>query len=76
MDCFRQDSAHLTSRLFSNEAAETTLEDKITRKRWARGVSAFYLVLFLGGAVSIGVYQMSSGTQRQTSLRTADHLNR
>lgn len=76
MDCFHQDSAHLTNRLFSNEAVDSTLEDKITRKRWARGVSAFYVGLFLVGAVSIGVYQTSSGTQRQTSLRTAVHSTR
>jgi hypothetical protein len=52
MDYFSEDSAHSSFSL--NEPAESTLEDRTTRKRWARGMLAFYICLFLAGATMIG----------------------
>jgi hypothetical protein len=50
MDYFSDDSAYSSFSL--NEPADSTPEDKITRKRWARGVLAFYICLFLAGATN------------------------
>jgi hypothetical protein len=70
MDYFSEDSAHSSFSL--NEPAESTPEDKITRKRWARGVLAFYICLFLAGATMIARQAaiVSSGTEQHVSLHT------
>lgn len=73
MDYFLQDSAHVTNSFSLNEPAGSTLEDRLTRKLWARSVLAFYACLFLAGATAIGVRQITSssnGTEQHASLRT------
>jgi hypothetical protein len=73
MDYFLQDSAHITNSLSLNEPAGSTLEDKLTHKRWARSVLTFYACLFLAGATAIAAHQTvtsSSGTEQHVSLRT------
>jgi hypothetical protein len=70
MDYFLQDSAHVNS---LNEPAQSSLQDKLTRKRWARTVLVFYACLFFAVATAIGVSQImtsSNGTEQQASLRT------
>ena len=76
MDYFSEDSAHSSFSL--NEPAKSTLEDQITRKRWTRGVLAFYVCLFLGGATMIARQTaiFSSGTEQHVSLQTDVRLNR
>ena len=75
MDYFSDDSAH--SSFYLNEPAESTPEDKITRKRWGRGVLAFYVCLFLAGATMIArqTATFSSGTEQHVSLHTDVQLN-
>ena len=75
MDYFSEDSAHSSFSL--NEPAKSTLEDKITRKRWTRGVLAFYICLFLAGATMIARQTaiFSSGTEQHVSLHTDVQLN-
>jgi hypothetical protein len=75
MDYFSDDSAHSSFSL--NEPADSTPEDKITRKRWARGVLAFYLCLFLAGATMIARQTpiFSSGTEQHVSLQTDVQLD-
>jgi hypothetical protein len=75
MDYFSEDSAH--SSLSLNEPAESTPEDKITRKHWTRGVLAFYVCLFLAGATMIARQTaiFSSGTEQHVSLQTDVQLN-
>jgi hypothetical protein len=75
MDYFSEDSAHSSFSL--NEPAESTLEDRTTRKRWARGVLAFYICLFLAGATMIARQTaiFSSGTEQHVSLHTDVQLS-
>jgi hypothetical protein len=73
MDYFLQDSAHVTNSLSLNEPAGSTLKDKLTYKRWARRMLAFYACLFFAGATAIGLRQIlasSNGTGQHASLRT------
>ena len=56
MDYFSEDSAHVTNGFSLNEPAASTHEDRITHKRWAKAVLAFYACLFLAGATAIGVH--------------------
>ena len=70
MDHFHQDSATVTNGFSQNEPAGSTLEDKLTRKRWTRGLLAFYACLLLAGTTAIGVSQImtaSSGTEQRLS---------
>ena len=72
MDYFSEDSAHATNGLSLNDPAAST-EDRITHKRWAKAVLAFYACLFLAGATAIGVYQSmttSGGMEQHATLRT------
>jgi len=59
---------------FPNESAASDPEDRITRKRWAKGVLAFYACLLLAGATAIGVYQSTttSGGMEQHATLGAD----
>jgi hypothetical protein len=78
MDYFHQDSANITNGFSLNEPAGSTLEDKLTRKRWTRRLLAFYACLLLAGATAIGVSQImtaSSGTEQHASLWNAVRLN-
>jgi hypothetical protein len=73
MDYFAEDSAHVTSDFSLNEPAASNPEDRIIRKRWAKGLLAFYACLLLAGATAIGVYQgmtMSGDTEQHASLGT------
>jgi hypothetical protein len=72
MDYFQQDCAHIASQ-FVAQPTNSTNEDRITRKRWARGLVAFYACVLLAGATAISVTQYkapSSGAEQQASLRT------
>jgi hypothetical protein len=71
MDYFSEDSAHVTHGFSLNEPAASTREDRITHKRWAKAVLAFYACLFLAGAAAIGVHQsmITSGTEQHATLR-------
>jgi hypothetical protein len=55
MDYFHEDSANVTNGFSLNEPVGSTLEDKLTRKRWTRGLLALYACLLLAGATTIGV---------------------
>jgi hypothetical protein len=73
MDYFAEDSAHVTNAFSLNESAASDLEDKITCKRWAKGMLAFYACLLLAGATAIGVYQStttSGGMEQHATLGT------
>jgi phage terminase small subunit len=73
MDYFSEDSAHVTNAFWLNEPAASAHEDRITRKRWAKAVLAFYAFLFLAGGIAIGVHQSmttSGGIEQQATLRT------
>ena len=73
MDYFSEDSAHITNGFSLNDPAARTQEDRITHKRWAKGVLAFYACLFLAAATLIGFHQTmssSSSTEQHASLRT------
>jgi hypothetical protein len=75
MDYFSDDSAH--SSFYLNEPAKSTPEDKITRKRWTRGVLAFYVCLFLAGATMIARQTaiFSGSTEQHVSLQTDVQLS-
>ena len=73
MDYFRQDSSHVTNGFSLNEPAGSTFEDRMTHKRWTRGVLVFYVCLLLDGATAIAARQTvtsPSGTEQHASLRT------
>jgi len=73
MDYFSEDSAHITNGFSLNDPAARTQEDRITHKRWAKGVLAFYACLFLAGATVIGVHQRmttTGGMEQHATLRT------
>jgi hypothetical protein len=74
MDYFSEDSARVTNGFSLNESVASTHEDRITHKRWAKAVLAFYACLFLAGATAIGVYQKSmttsDGMEQHATLRT------
>ena len=73
MDYFSEDSAHVTNGFSQNDPAASSPEDRITHKRWAKAVLAFYACLFLAGATAIGVHQSmttSGGLERHATLRT------
>ena len=73
MDYFAEDSAHVTNAFSLNESTTSDPEDRITRKRWAKGVLAFYACLFLAGATAIGVYQSTTtpvGMEQHATLGT------
>ena len=73
MDYFAEDSAHVTNAFSLNESAASDPEDRITRKRWAKGVLAFYACLLVAGATAIGVYQStttSGGMEQHATLGT------
>ncbi|TYL91996.1 hypothetical protein FXB40_26445 [Bradyrhizobium rifense] len=73
MDYFAEDSAHVTNNFSLNEPAASDPEDRVTRKRWVKGVLAFYACLLLAGATAIGVYQgvtTSGGIEQHASLGT------
>ena len=73
MDYFSEDSAHVTNGFSLNEPAASTHEDRITHKRWAKAVLAFYACLFLAGTTAIGVHQSmttSGGMEQHATLRT------
>ncbi len=73
MDYFAEDSAHVTNAFSLSESAASDLEDRITRKRWAKGVLAFYACLLLAAATAIGVYQStttSGGMEQHATLGT------
>ena len=57
MDYFSEDSAHVTNGFSLNEPVASSHEDRITQKRWAKAVLAFYACLLLAGATAIGVSQ-------------------
>jgi hypothetical protein len=57
MDYFYGDSANVTNGFSLNKPVGSTLEDKLTRKRWTRGLLAFYACLLLAGATAIGASQ-------------------
>ena len=72
MDYFSEDSAHVANGFSLNEPAASTHEDRITHKRWAKAVLAFYACLFLVGATVIGVHQVmttSGGVEQHATLR-------
>jgi hypothetical protein len=78
VDYFSEDSAHVTHSFSLSEPAASTRDDRITRKRWAKAVLAFYACLFLAGAIAIGVHQSittSSGIERHATLRTEIQSN-
>jgi hypothetical protein len=78
MDHFLQDSAHVTNSSSLNELARSSLQDKLTHKRWARSVLVFYACLVFAGATAIGVRQImtsSNGTEQHASLRTDIRTN-
>jgi hypothetical protein len=73
MDYFAEDSAHVTNGFSLNEPAASNPEDRITRKRWVKGVLAFYACLLLAGATAIGVHQgmtTSGAMEQHATLRT------
>ena len=72
MDYFREDSAHVTGLFLPNEVAAHSCEDRITHKRWAKAILAFYASLFLVGAAAVGVHQSMtrSGGIEQAALHT------
>ncbi|OKO69445.1 hypothetical protein [Bradyrhizobium sp. AS23.2] len=73
MNHFSEDSAHLTHSFSLNKPAASSREDRMTHKRWAKAVLAFYACLFLAGAIAIGVHQSmttSSGIEQHAALRT------
>lgn len=73
MDYFSEDSAHVTHAILLTEPVGCTHEDRITQKRWAKAVLAFYACLFLAGATAIGAHQStttSTGTEQHATLRT------
>ena len=79
MDYFAEDCAHVTNDFSVNEPAASNPEDWITRKRWAKGVLAFYACLLLAGATVIGACQgttTSGATEQQASLGTDVRSNR
>jgi hypothetical protein len=57
MDYFAEDSAHVSNDFSLNEPAASNPEDRITRKRWEKGVLAFYACLLVAGATAIGLYE-------------------
>jgi hypothetical protein len=69
MDDFQQDCAHVASQ-FLAEPANGTSEDTVTRKRWARGIVAFYVCVLLAGATAIGFTQHVSSSEQHASLQT------
>ncbi|MCG2631063.1 hypothetical protein L6654_30980 [Bradyrhizobium sp. WYCCWR 13023] len=73
MDYFSEDSAHVTKPLSPNEpGAGSTQEDRITHRRWAKAVLAFYATLFFAGAIAIGLHQSmtpSGGMEQHATLR-------
>jgi hypothetical protein len=64
MDYFQQDCAHIANQ---PEPANSTKEDKTTRRRWARAVAIFYACLILVGATAIGVTHRNL-TEQHASL--------
>jgi hypothetical protein len=54
---FHGDSVNVTNGFSLNQPVGSTLKDKLTRKRWTRGLLAFYACLLLAGATAIGVSQ-------------------
>ena len=75
MDYFSEDSAHVTNALSLNEPAVGTHEDRITHRRWAKAVLAFYALLFLAGGIAIGVYQSTTtavGVEQHATLRAGN----
>jgi hypothetical protein len=75
MDYFSENSAHVTNGFSLDEPDASTLEDRITRKRWVKGLLVFYACLFLAGATAIGVHQSmtTSSGQQHATLRTDTH---
>ena len=70
MDYFSEDSAHVTNAFPLNEPS--TYEDRMTHKRWAKAVLAFYALLFFTGGIAIGVHQsivVSGGVEQHATLR-------
>jgi hypothetical protein len=70
MDDFQQDCAHVASQ-FLAEPSNARSEDTMTRKRWARGLIAFYACILLAGATTIGVAQLVNSTEHHASLQTS-----
>lgn len=73
MDDFSQDSAHVTSDFWLNEPTARTHEDRITHKRWAKAVLAFYACLFLAGVATVGVHRSmttSNSIEQHVASRT------
>ncbi|MBR1086107.1 hypothetical protein JQ621_01305 [Bradyrhizobium manausense] len=56
MDYFRENSANFTSRLSQTRFQASIPENRVTHKRWAKAVFAFYSCLFLLGAIAIGLH--------------------
>jgi len=81
MDYFQQDSSHVTNSFSLNEPDGSTLEDKMTHKRWTRGMLAFYACLFFAVAIAIAArptVTSSSGTEQHASMPTdvqSDHYD-
>ncbi|WP_210352160.1 hypothetical protein, partial [Bradyrhizobium rifense] len=73
MDDFQQDCAHVTNQ-FLAEPANSTSEDRGTRKRWARGVIAFYACVMLAGATAIAVTQHVTSPEQHASLQASTTL--
>ncbi|WP_426614665.1 hypothetical protein [Bradyrhizobium sp. McL0616] len=72
MDYFQEDCAHVANQFEAEPTKSTNEEDRITRKRWARGLVAFYACVLLAGATAIGVTQYkapSTGTEQHASLK-------
>ncbi|MGY3506997.1 MULTISPECIES: hypothetical protein [unclassified Bradyrhizobium] len=73
MDYFSEDSVHVNKSFSLIEpAAGATQEDRITHRRWAKAVLAFYAILFFAGGIAIGLHQSmttSGGMEQHATLR-------